>query len=85
MAVRPGEDEVTALVFTRADRAIYSRFEREWVRTTETFRPDDEDPMGMHPVKAGAVMLFDDRTAAGAHVGLAELKASKLTIERKGS
>lgn len=84
-AVRPGEDEVTDLVFTRADGVIFSRCEREWVRTAERFRPDDEDPKGMYPVKAAAVELFDERTAAGAPVGLAELKANNRTIERKGS
>lgn len=85
VAVRPGDDEVTALAFTRADGAIYSRFDLEWVRTSERFRPDDEDPKGMHPVKSAVVALFDERTSAGGHVSLSELRANKLTTERKGS
>lgn len=81
VAVRRHDDEVTALVFPRADGAIYSRYQREWVRTSERFRPDDEDPMRMIPVGVGVVGLFDERRVAGWHVGLAELKRAKLIIE----
>lgn len=82
VAVRPGEDAVRDLAFTARGGANYARQGHEWVRQPLS---DLDDPVVLHPVKSGAVALFDERSETNLEVLLSELAAKKLTLGDVGN